>query len=79
MARKGLDTTLFRPRSEILQEELTTSGDMTPAESRPVKRASFDIYEDQLKRLGLLKYTRGEKISDMVKDALEEYLVKHQA
>ena len=65
MARKGFDVTLFR--------------DMSPEGERPVKRASFDIYEDQLNRLGQLKYTRGEKISDMVRHALEEYLAKHQA
>lgn len=65
MAHEGSDATLFR--------------DMSPEEARPVKRASFDIYEDQLNRLGRLKYTRGEKISDMVRHALEEYLAKHQA
>ena len=79
MARKSLDTTLFRPKSEIMAEDVVSSGDMTPEESRAVKRASFDIYEDQLSRLGQLKYQRGEKISDMVKDAIEEYLSKHDA
>lgn len=49
---------------------------MSPGEERPVKRASFDVYADQVERLGVLKYTRNQKISDMVREALDEWLSK---
>ncbi len=75
---------LFRPREEIEQEQdreprqgpvLSTSRDVSPTERR-VKRASFDIYEDQIERLGTLKYRSRTKISDMVREALDEYLTR---
>ena len=66
MARKGLNPTLVRPKREL----------MADADPRKVKRASFDIYADQLERLGILTYTGGGTISDLVKEALDAYLSK---
>lgn len=77
--RKATDTSLFRPKEEIEKDASRTSGDMspeTPTDSRPVKRASFDVYADQVERLGVLKYTKNQKISDMVREALDEWLAK---
>ena len=85
-AKKSLDTSLFRPREEVDQEQEKTSDsrDMSPTRERREKRASFDLYADQISRLGQLKYKlaeQGEKrrISDMVKDAVEAYLREHNA
>lgn len=85
-AKKSLDTSLFRSREEVDQEQekTTNSRDMSREADRREKRASFDLYEDQIARLGSLKYRlaeHGEKrrISDMVKDAVEAYLTQHNA
>lgn len=74
--RKATDTSLFRPKEEIEQEASTPIRDMSPGGQRPVKRASFDVYADQVERLGVLKYTKNQKISDMVREALDEWLTK---
>lgn len=84
--RKPVDTSLFAKTS---REETSSSpvqhdsasvssfGDMS-SEDRRVKRASFDIYEDQIERLGMLKYRTRTKISDLVREALDDYLAKHE-
>lgn len=77
--RKAVDTSLFRPKEEIEQEEQqrSTSRDMS-SDTRAVKRASFDVYADQIERLGILKYKSKQRMSDMVRDALDEYLARHE-
>lgn len=77
--RKGLDTSLFGVKDTAEQEDPVARRDMspeTPTDTRPVKRASFDVYADQVERLGVLKYTKNQKISDMVREALDEWLSK---
>ena len=74
---KDLDTSLFRTPEHIESDESPTYGDMSPAETR-TKRASFDLREDQIKGLGMLKYSTGKKISDLAQEAIDDLLAKYR-
>lgn len=76
---KELDTSLFRTPEHIEQDTVPTSGDMSPGaeDEVRVKRASFDLREDQIKALGMLKYSTGKKISELAQEAIDDLLRKY--
>lgn len=79
--RKPLETNLFRPKEEIEQEAQSPSTrDMSPGavDDEPrLKRASFDLREEQIKGLGMLKYQTGKKISELAQEAIDDLLAKY--
>jgi len=75
--RKAVDTSLFRPKEDREDAPATALVDMSPASETRTKRASFDLREDQIKALGVLKYSTGKKISDLAQEAIDDLLAKY--
>lgn len=86
--RKPVDTSLFRPREETEQEQTHSNDrDMSPTPEstaeRREKRASFDLYEDQIYAMQELKVRlarQGKKVrmSDLAREAVDLLLDKYQ-
>lgn len=75
---KPLETGLFRSKEEIDQETGSSQlVDMSPAHDVRLKRASFDLREDQIRALGQLKYRSGKRISDLAQEAIDDLLAKY--
>jgi hypothetical protein len=83
--KQGLNTALFRPKDEIDHEQgqMQSTGDMTPAPERRYKRASFDLYEDQLVALSEIRTKLWRetgvrpKVSELAREAFDLLIEKH--
>jgi len=82
---KELDTSLFRTPEHIEQGQTPASRDMSPvaeqAEPR-LKRASFDLREEQILDLNDLKTKLARqgikrRISDLAQEAIDDLLAKY--